>query len=172
MPQWNERNFDMEKINLNSRGFSITGSGSDIRNYNTAYSDYAVMKHNIDGNAHTGLISEVKAYTDEASSENKRYVDDNVTVLNSAVDVVRSELQLFEQEAAIELDSETQERKDSDDRLKSSRDAYCADTDAALEDNRVRIAALEAADVQLDEKLELIRTEFSDAIGESWEAEV
>lgn len=55
----------MEKIDLNSRGFGISGSRSDIKNYNAAYSDYVIDKHNTDEAAHSGLIAEVKAYTDE-----------------------------------------------------------------------------------------------------------
>lgn len=147
----------MERINLNSRGFGIAGSSNDARNYNTAYSDYAVSKHNLSQSAHSELFKETRLYTDE-----------NIALVNSEMACLNSDIQSLTEMVS----SEAVLRSESDESIKKSFDEYAYSTNATLEDNETRISALEQARIETADKIEALRADFITAIDESWEAEV
>ena len=147
----------MEKINLNSRGFGIAGSKEDVRNYNTAYSDYAVAKHNLSQSAHEDLFAAARRYTDE-----------NFALLNSEIVCLNSDIGSLSKTVS----SEASLRSENDEEIKKTFNEFAYSTNVTLEDNETRISALEQAGIETENKIEALRADFITAIDESWEAEV
>lgn len=140
----------MEKINLNLHGFGIAGNSDDAKNYNNAYSDYTVGKHNLSQSAHFDLFNNMKAYT-----------DNNITLLHSDITGLNENL-LAEKDLRVH----------GENRLQKNLDEYAYITNTVLEDNKTRIAILEQSESKTDEKLEALKSEIVSVIGDSWEAEV
>ena len=140
----------MEKINLNLHGFGIAGNSDDTKNYNTAYSDYTVSKHNLSQSAHFDLFNAVKSYTDS-----------NIALLHSDITSLNEGLLA---EKNLRVNGENQIRKNIDE--------FAYATNTALEDNKTRISLLEQSEAKTDEKLETLKAEIVSIIGESWEEEV